>query len=143
MGKKVIILNHGLHIAGVSRALVNLANALVERGHDVTIKIEINDFTLEPQLDSRVKRQLFLPEWRIFGRRIPGFLRFYELFLKYLYKIPTGLLHRLVVGKGYDAVIGFNRGAAARIAAAGKYTRKLVWVRSPYKLKGLHPAVSR
>ena len=51
MGKKIIILNHGLHIAGVSRALVNLANALVARGHDVTIKLEINNFTLAKDLD--------------------------------------------------------------------------------------------
>lgn len=134
MKKRIIILNYGLHISGVSRALVNFANALVRRGHDVTIKLEGNIFTLEPELDSRVKRQLFLPEWRLFGKRIPGFLRFYETFLKKLYKIPRRLLYKLIVGKGYDVEIAFNRGAAARIisASTSKTAKKLVWVHNDY-----------
>lgn len=134
MGKKIIILNHGLHIAGVSRALVNLANALVARGHDVTIKLEINNFTLAEGLDPRVKRELFLPEWRILGIRIPGFLRYYHCFLKQLYKISPQRLYKHIVGKGYDVEIGFNRGAAARIVAAStsKTALKQVWVHSDY-----------
>lgn len=133
MVHKIIILNYGLHIAGVSRALVNLANALAEQGHDVTIKLESDDFTLAPDLDSRVKRQLFLREWRLFGRRIPGFARFYYWFLKMQYKLSPRLLHRLIVGKGYDVEIAFNRGAAARIiSASGTGARKLVWVHSDY-----------
>ena len=134
MGKKIIILNHGLHIAGVSRALVNLANALVQRGHDVTIKLEINNFTLAKELDPRVKRELFLPEWRIFGIRIPGFLRYYHWFLKRFQKIPPRRLYRRIVGKGYDVEIGFNRGAAARIVAASesKTAHRQVWVHSDY-----------
>lgn len=134
MKKKIIILNHGLHIAGVSRALVNLANALVARGHDVTIKLEINNFTLAEGLDPRVKRDLFLPEWRIFGVRIPGFLRYYHWFLNRQYKIAPKKLYRRVVGKGYDVEIGFNRGAAARIIAAStsKTALKQVWVHSDY-----------
>ena len=57
--KKIIILNHGLHIAGVSRTLINFANALVKKGYDVTAKIEIDDFTLKNELDERVKTSLF------------------------------------------------------------------------------------
>ena len=59
---KILILNHGLHISGVSRALVNFANELCRHGHDVTIKIEINDFTLANELDPRIKTSLFLKE---------------------------------------------------------------------------------
>lgn len=133
MDKKIIILNHGLHIAGVSRALVNLANALVERGHDVTIKLETPNFTLASELDSRVKCELFFKEWRLFGMRIPGFLRCYHHFLKLQYKIPPKLLHHLIVGKGYDVEIAFNRGAAARIIAAScTGATTLVWIHSDY-----------
>ena len=134
MSKKIIILNHGLHIAGVSRALVNLANALAARGHDVTIKLEINNFTLAEGLDPRVKRDLFLPEWRILGVRIPGFLRYYHWFLNRQYKIAPKKLYRRIVGKGYDVEIGFNRGAVARIIAAStsKTALKQVWVHSDY-----------
>lgn len=133
MRKKIILLNYGLHISGVSRALVNLANALVSRGHDVTVKLEVNDVTLASELDSRVKYGLFFREWRLFGRRVPGFLRAYHRFLKMQYKLSPRRLHRLIVGKGYDVEIAFNRGAAARIVAASDTgAKKLVWVHNDY-----------
>ena len=132
MGKKIIILNHGLHISGVSRALVNFANALVNNGHDVTIKLEINNFTLASELDKRVKRQLFFKEWYLFGLRIPGFLRVYHWLLKQQ-QLPAWLLHRIIVGKGYDVEIAFNRGMAAWIiAASDSGAKKLVWVHNDY-----------
>jgi glycosyltransferase involved in cell wall biosynthesis len=131
--RRIIILNYGLHISGVSRALINLANALAERGHDVTIKLEIPNFTLASELDNRVKCELFFKEWRLFGKRIPGFLRCYYAFLKTQNKISPKLLHRLIVGKGYDVEIAFNRGAAARIIAASNTgATTLVWVHSDY-----------
>ncbi len=131
--KKIIILNYGLHISGVSKALVNLANALVESGHDVTIKLETPAFTLAHDLDSRVKCGLFFKEWRLFGWRIPGFLRCYHYFFKLQYKISPRFLHRIIVGKGYDVEIAFNRGAAARIIAASDTgATKLIWVHNDY-----------
>ncbi len=131
--KRIVILNYGLHIAGVSKALVNMANALVEQGHDVTIKLGTPNFTLASELDHRVKCGLFFKEWRLFGRRIPGFLRCYHYFLKLQYKISPRFLHRIIVGKGYDVEIAFNRGAAARIIAASNTSAtKLVWVHSDY-----------
>ena len=136
MKKKIVILNHGLHISGVSRALVNLANALARRGYEVTIKLEIPNFTLASELDDRVKCELFLPEWQVFGKRIPGFLRFYQLFMKLFYKLPRWLLYSLIVGNNYDVEIGFNRGAAARVisASSSKTAKKLVWVHNDYLL---------
>jgi hypothetical protein len=100
MYKRIIILNHGLHISGVSRTLINFANALVVHGYDVTLKIEINDFTLKEELDPRVKCSLFLKEPSIFGIRIRGFLRFYEKFMKWLLKQPADKQYKMVVGGG-------------------------------------------
>lgn len=136
MGKKVIILNHGLHISGVSRTLVNFANSLVKHGYDVTIKIEINDFTLKSELDSRVKCSLFLKESHPFGLRIKGFLRFYSKYLKWLLKQSANKQYKLVVRNNYDIEIAFNRGAAAKIISGSdnKNASKLVWVHSDYML---------
>lgn len=136
--KRVIILNHGLHVAGVSRTLINFANALVEHGYDVTIKIEIDDFTLEKELDPRVKRSLFLREPHPFGLRIKGFLRFYRYWRSFLFKLPVRWQYKLTVGKGYDIEIAFNRGAAARIIAASsnKKSVKLTWVHTDYLKNG-------
>lgn len=138
--KKILILNHGLHIAGVSRTLVNFANALVNHGYDVTIKIEIIDFTLQNELDPRVKCSLFLEEPHPFGIRIRGFFRFYSRYLKWLLKQPAEKQYRLVVRDEYDVEIAFNRGAAANIisASTNKSSRKLVWVHSDY-MKNSNP----
>ena len=132
--KNIIILNYGLHIAGVSRTLVNFCNALVHHGYDVTLKIEINDFTLLDELDPRVNCSLFLKEPHLFGKRIKGFLRFYDLYLKILLKLPAYLQYKFVVRKKYDVEIAFNRGAAANIisASTNRSAKKLVWVHSDY-----------
>jgi glycosyltransferase involved in cell wall biosynthesis len=81
-----------------------------------------------------VKCSLFFPEWRIFGIRIPGFLRWYHWFLNHQLEMSPRKLYRRIVGKGYDVEIGFNRGAAARIIAAStsKTAQKQVWVHSDY-----------
>lgn len=138
--KKILILNHGLHIAGVSRTLVNFANALVNHGYEVTIKIEINDFTLQAELDPRVKCSLFLEEPHPFGIRIRGFLRFYSRYLKWLLKQPAEKQYRLVVRDKCDVEIAFNRGAAANIisASTNHKSRKLVWVHNDY-MKNSNP----
>ena len=138
MGKKkhqkVIILNHGLHIAGVSRTLVNFANSLAAHGYDVIVKIEIDDFTLASELDPRVKRSLFFKEPHPFGLRVKGFLRFYAMWRDWLFRQSPKRQYRFVVRKKYDIEIAFNRGAAARIIAASnrKNTRKLAWVHTDY-----------
>ena len=138
--KKIIILNYGLHISGVSRTLVNFANALVNHGYDVTVKIEIPDFTLQSELDSRVKCSLFLKEPHPFGMRIRGFLRFYSRYLKWLLKQPAEKQYRFVVRDEYDIEIAFNRGAAANIISASKNlkSKKLVWVHNDY-MKNSNP----
>lgn len=134
MSKRIIILNHGLHIAGVSRALVNFANALVDHGYDVTVKIEINDFTLLHELDSRVKISLFLKEPHLFGIRIKGFLRYYNYWLNRVYRLAPEKQYRKIVKGEYDIEIAFNRGAAARIIAGSTNfsSKKLAWVHSDY-----------
>lgn len=132
--KKIIILNYGLHICGVSRALVNFANAMVEKGYEVEIKIEINDFELADLLRPEVKVSLFLREPKFFGKRIKGFLRFYSLWLKMLKKLPARLQYKLVVPKNNDIEISFNRGLSAKIIAAStnKRAKKFIWVHNDY-----------
>lgn len=132
--KKVIILNHGLHISGVSRTLVNFANALVKNGYDVTIKIEINDFTLAKELSPKVKCSLFLDEPRPFGKQIKGFLRYYKNWVKKLLKLSPEEKYKKVVKDKYNIEIAFNRGAAANIisGSTNKNAKKLVWVHNNY-----------
>ncbi len=131
---KIIILNHGLHMSGVSKALVNFANSMAENGFDVTIKIEINNFELKKFLNPKVKVSLFVKEPKLFGIRIKGFLRWYELFLKILKILPASIQHKLVVWNKYDIEISFNRGLSAKIisGSTNKNSKKYVWVHSDY-----------
>lgn len=134
---KILILNHGLHISGVSRALVNLANELSRHGHDVTLKLEINDLTLAGELDEGVKVSLFLKEPHPFGIRIKGFLRYYPKWRKRVFAMPAHKQYKKVVREKYDVEIAFNRGAGARIiSASDSKAKKLVWVHNDYLLCG-------
>lgn len=140
MKKKVIILNYGLHISGVSRSLVNFANFLVKNGYEVSIKLEINDLTLAQELAQNVRCSLFINEPKLFGHRIRGFLRFYEIVKKLIFKLPAFLQYWIFVRGKYDVEIAYNRGAAARIISASTNTKaiKLAWVHSDY-MKNSNP----
>lgn len=130
---KILILNYGLHISGVSRALVNFANALAENGHDVTVKIEINDFTLANLISPKVKLSLFLKEPHPFGMRVKGFLRFYDKWRKHLLSLPAEKQYKKIVKEKYDIEMAFNRGAGVKIiSGSDSNAKKIVWVHSDY-----------
>lgn len=110
--KKVLILNYGLHIAGVSKALVNLANSLAEDNHEVTIKLFRSDFTLVPELDKRVKCERFVTG--PFGKALPS--KIYGKIMQMISKFPVKMQYRIVRGgKKYDVEIAYNRGYAATL----------------------------
>ena len=132
--KKILILNYGLHISGVSKTLVNFANSLACHGYDVTIKIAVNDFTLKKQLDERVKCSLFIKEPVFFGFKLKGFLRIYNLLVNIIFKLPAIIQYKIFVRERYDVEIAFNRGAAAKIisGSVNPKSKKLVWVHNDY-----------
>lgn len=126
--KKIVILNYGLHISGVSRALINLANSLVQHNYDVTIKLAKNDFTLADELDGRVKTSVLISgigKGRIYGK-----------LMQFIEKLPVKLQWFFTVGYNYDVEIAFNRGLAAKLisASCNKKSKKLVWVHNDYML---------
>ena len=126
--KKIVILNYGLHISGVSKALINLANSMVQHGYGVTIKLAINDFTLADELDKRVKTSVLL---KGVGRG-----RLYGKFMQLIEKLPPKWQWLFTVGYKYDVEIAFNRGLAAKIVSAScnRKSKKLAWVHNDYIL---------
>lgn len=128
MRKKIVILNYGLHISGVTRALINLANTLVNHNYDVTIKIAVNDFTLQDELDSRVKRSMFVSG---IGRG-----KLYGKFMQILEIFPVWFQWLFIVGFGYDVEIAFNRGKGAKVISRSlnRKSKKLCWVHNDYLL---------
>lgn len=129
--KKVIILNYGLHISGVSRALVNFANCLAEDGFSVTIKLFQNDFTLAPELDNRVKCESFVTGFA--GRKLTP--RIYGKILQLVSKLPMRLQYEIVTwGEKYDVEIAYNRGYATILISSSTNTlsNKIAFVHTDY-----------
>lgn len=130
MSKSVVILNYGLHLCGVSRALVNLSNCLVSDGYDVTIRLYSRNFQLSSELDRRVKCTPFIGG--IFGKYLPSWL--YGKLLQIVEKTPISIQYRLFVWKKCDIEIAFNRGKAAELIShsLNKDAKKLVFVHTDY-----------
>ena len=134
MGKKILIINVGMHISGVTRVMINMANALAERGHDVTIKTFTADNDLEYLLDKRVKHKLLIKEPKFFGKRIPGWLRWYYARANQIFEKSAYFQYKKIVREKYDVEIAYNRGVGARVIAASdnENAKKLVWVHNDY-----------
>ena len=134
MRKSIIILNYGLHIAGVSRALINLANFLVANNYDVTIKLASNNFTLAEELDKRVKVSVFLDGFG--GCKLPE--KVYGKLMQLIELLPTKMQYRIIVRHHYDVEIAFNRGAAVKLisASTNKRSKKFAWIHTDYMKNG-------
>lgn len=130
MSKSVVILNYGLHLCGVSRALINLANCLVSDGYDVTIRLYSRNFQLSSELDRRVKCTPFIGGK--LGRYIPGMV--YGKLLQIIERAPLSIQYRLIVWKKFDIEIAFNRGKAAELISNSTNTKakRFVFVHTDY-----------
>lgn len=130
MSKSVVILNYGLHLCGVSRALINLANCLVSDGYDVTIRLYSRNFQLSSELDSRVKCTPFIGGK--FGKYIPDMV--YGKILQIIECLSTAMQYRLIVWKKFDIEIAFNRGKAAELISnsINAQAKKFVFVHTDY-----------
>lgn len=130
--KKVLILNYGLHIAGVSKALINFANCLAEDDEfEVTIKLLQEDFTLASELNNRVKCVLFI--MGPLGKKLPP--RIYGKILQLVSKLPIELQYKIVTwGKKYDVEIAYNRGYAATLIShsTNPVSNKIAFVHTDY-----------
>mgnify|MGYP002620052069 CR=1 FL=1 len=129
--KHIVILNHGLHISGVSRALVNLANLLAAHGYRITIKLASAQFDLADELDPRVQLSLFLPGFV----NSSGFrLRIYGKLMQMVSWLPRKLQWFLFVGFGHDVEIAFNRGMSVAIVSHSMSAKsiKIAWVHSDF-----------
>jgi glycosyltransferase involved in cell wall biosynthesis len=123
-------------MGGLERVQVTLANALVTRGHDITIKVLDNQFDLLPLLDKRVKFE------HISYRRFPLLQN-----MKFIWTLfddgcwekratPKQLYKYYVMHEKYDVEIAFFRGLPVKIisGSANKNVKKIAWVHSDSQL---------
>ena len=136
--KKILFVTESLNIGGMEKELVVLANALSNRGYNITIVLYAtnDEDNLEKQLDSKVRIIHRKRRPLRIRRKLPYFHRFYRGD-KWEKRASAKTLYKYYVGKEkYDVEIAFYRGPSIKIisGSTNKYSKKLAWVHTDFKL---------
>ncbi|MEN6316049.1 MAG: glycosyltransferase [Clostridiaceae bacterium] len=129
---KILFINPWLATGGLERALVNLANALVKRGHEVIIKTIDNNSELVPQLNERV-RYIAVPRKQFpIVFKIKGSWRIFNFENWFKFSSPRTVYKYYVGTEKYDVEVAFFRGYPIKIisGSTNKDSIKLAWVHS-------------
>lgn len=134
--KKILFILPSLTIGGLERVQVSIANALVRRGHDVTVMVLNPKLELANELDSRVKliHKPYKPH-RIM-KKIPYIRHKYYDDGMWETRASAKKLYKYYVGKEkYDVEIGFFRGLSVKIVSGStnKDSVKLAWVHNDFQ----------
>ena len=137
--KRILFVLPSLGMGGMERALITIANQLIDHGYEVTVCI-LDDITdLSDELDKRV-RLLHKPYKSHLGQKIP-YIRhvLYDDGMWERRTTPQQLYEYYVGDEKYDVEIAFFRGLSVKIIS-GSTNRKaihLAWVHNDYrKLSG-------
>lgn len=136
---KIIFILPWLALGGLERVQVTIANALVDKGYDVTIIVLENRLDLKDELNERV-HLIYKPykPHRIMSR-IPYIRnRFYDDGM-WETRASAKKLYKYYVGdEKYDIEIGFFRGLSVKIisGSTNKASKKIAWVHSDFKKCG-------
>ena len=137
--KRILFVLPSLGMGGMERALITIANQLIDHGYEVTVCI-LDDVTdLSDELDKRI-RLLHKPYKSHLGQKIP-YIRhvLYDDGMWERRTTPQQLYEYYVGDEKYDVEIAFFRGLSVKIIS-GSTNRKaihLAWVHNDYrKLSG-------
>ena len=137
--KRILFVLPSLGMGGMERALITIANQLIDHGYEVTVCI-LDDVTdLSDKLDKRI-RLLHKPYKSHLGQKIP-YIRhvLYDDGMWERRATPQQLYEYYVGDEKYDVEIAFFRGLSVKIIS-GSTNRKaihLAWVHNDYrKLSG-------
>ena len=137
--KRILFVLPSLGMGGMERALITIANQLIDHGYEVTVCI-LDDVTdLSDELDKRI-RLLHKPYKSHLGQKIP-YIRhvLYDDGMWERRATPQQLYEYYVGDEKYDVEIAFFRGLSVKIIS-GSTNRKaihLAWVHNDYrKLSG-------
>lgn len=130
MPQKILFINPWLSTGGLERALVNLSNALVKRGYDVTIKTIDDNCELAPQLNEKVKYIIVPRKQFSIAYKIKGIWRIFNFENWFKFSSPKALYKYYVGQEKYDIEIAFFRGYSIKIisGSTNRNSIKLAWV---------------
>ena len=134
--KKILFVLPWLALGGLERVQVTIANALANRGYDVTVMVLEDRLDLEDELDSRIHLVYKPYKPHKIMSRIPYIRhKFYDSGM-WETRANAKKLYKYYIGKEkYDIEIGFFRGLSVKIisGSTNKLSKKLAWVHSDFK----------
>lgn len=133
--KKILFIINSLHIAGLQRALIPLANRLADLGWAVTILILIPKDDLKGELRDSI-RVIYKSPHHHLGSKLP-YIR-HILYDDGMWERRAGAqsLYKYYVGKEcYDAEVAFSSGIPAKIisGSTNKNAVHLAWIHEDYQ----------
>lgn len=136
MPKKVLFITESLGRGGMERIQVDIANALVRNGYDVTLIIYGKAEELRSELDARVTYKNIERNPLKIMRSIPYIHRFYKKDKWETRTSPRSLYKYYVGNEKYDVEIGFYRGPSIKIISGSpnRKSKKIAWVHTDVKL---------
>lgn len=137
--KKILFVLPWLKVGGLERVQVNIANALAERGYDVTVMTLSPENDLAEELSDKVHYVYKPYKTHPLMRRIPYIRsKFYDDGMWETRATPEKLYKYYVGKEKYDVEVGFFRGLAVKIisGSTNKNSKKLAWVHSDFRLCG-------
>lgn len=134
--KKILFILPSLSVGGLERVQVNIANALAERGYDVTVMALNPENDLKAELSDKVHYVYKPYKSHPIMRRIPYIRhKFYDDGM-WETRASAKKLYKYYVGKEYyDVEIGFFRGLPIKIisGSTNKNSVKLAWVHNDFR----------
>lgn len=134
--KKILFILPWLKLGGLERVQVNIANALAERGYDVTIMALNPENDLQNELSDKVHYVYKPYKPHPIMHRIPYIRhKFYDDGM-WETRVSAKRLYKYYVGEEkYDIEVGFFRGLSIKIisGSVNKNSVKLAWVHNDFR----------
>lgn len=120
MGEKILFLIPTLSGGGAEKILVDICNALSERGNDITLQTIFDTGIHRMRIHSGVT---YIPGIPVFNNKLDTFI------YRILCLMPAKILYKLFVHKRYDTEIAFLEGLATKVIGGGNgNNKKIAWV---------------
>lgn len=125
-----------LRVGGMERALVTLANQLVQKEYDVTVLLLDTNDDLKDELDSKI-HFLKKPYKDHFGKKIPYIRhKYYDDGMWETRATPEQLYRYYIGNEKFDVEIAFFRGLSVKIisGSTNQNAVRLAWVHNDFRM---------
>ncbi|MBQ8394092.1 MAG: glycosyltransferase [Clostridia bacterium] len=132
--KKILMVVHAWGIGGVRTSTINLANALHEKGYELTIVTTSNKFDGRGELHPNIRLIVKEEKQSRFLRKLPYFRNFFEPGMWSTRQSPKKLYRHFIGKEQFDVEIAqfFGRPLKVVYGSPNGASKKLLWIHSDF-----------